>query len=266
MAIYKEPQIITSKPTERMLQEIPHHFVNIVSVEDTYSVFDYFTSATKTIQDIFARICPVVVCGGSGLYAKTILDGIFDGVGADASLRKDLEEKARHYGKDYVHQELKKVDPETAAKVNDVRRIIRALEVYHITGLPMSKKKQQAKGLWSSLPIKIFGVHLTRENLYDRIHKRVDEMFEKGAVREVEGLLKLKLSLTAEKMIGIKEISGYLKGEYNIEKARDEMKKATRHFAKRQLTWFRADRRIEWLRADDLDTEHITERVLDSIK
>jgi tRNA dimethylallyltransferase len=255
MLIYKEPSIITSKPPEYMLREIPHHFVNIVSVEQSYSVYDYFTSAAKVIQDIFARIRPIVVCGGSGLYVKAMLDGIFEGVGKDEDLRKQLEERAKEYGKDYLHKELTKVDPETAAKVSDLRRIIRALEVYYLTGLPLSKKKQEAKGLWGNLPIKIFGLNLKREALYERINNRVDEMFEKGAVKEVENLLKLNLSLTAQKIIGIKEISGYLKGEYNIEKAKEEMKRNTRRFAKRQLTWFRPDKRIEWLEAGCVNYE-----------
>lgn len=262
MVVYKEPRIITSKPAEYMLKEILHHFVSIVSAEESYSVYGYFASATKAIQDIFARICPVIVCGGSGLYVKALLDGIFEGVGKDEGLRKQLEEKAQKQGKEYLHEELKRVDPETAAKVSDARRIIRALEVYHLTGLPLSKKKQEAKGLWGELPIKIFGLNLKRETLYDRINKRVDEMFEKGAVKEVEDLLKLNLSLTAQKIIGIKEISGYLKGEYNIEKAKELMKKNTRNFAKRQLTWFRADKRIDWLDRDSLGVEQVVSEIL----
>jgi tRNA dimethylallyltransferase len=245
-----------------MLKEIPHHFINIISVEESYSVYDYFTAATKTIQDIFARICPVVICGGSGLYVKALLDGIFEGVGKDEDLRKKLEEQAKIHGKDYLYEELKKVDPETAAKVSDLRRIIRALEVYHLTGKPLSKKKQEAKGLWGTLPIKIFGLALRRETLYERINKRVDEMFTRGAVKEVEDLLKLNLSLTAQKIIGIKEISGYLKGEYNIEGAKELMKKNTRNFAKRQLTWFRADKRTEWLEIDSLTSEQIKDEII----
>ncbi|MDP2922816.1 MAG: tRNA (adenosine(37)-N6)-dimethylallyltransferase MiaA [Candidatus Omnitrophota bacterium] len=265
MVIYKEPRIITSKPPEYMLREIPHHFIDIVSVSETYCVFDYLISATKSIQDIFARICPVVVCGGSGLYVKAILDGIFEGVGKDTDLRKSLEEQAKTHGKEYLYEELKKVDPETAAKVSDIRRIIRALEVYHLTGLPLSKKKQEAKGLWGSLPIKIFGLEFTRQMLYDRINKRVDEMFEKGAVEEVEGLLKMNLSLTAKKIIGIKEISGYLKGEYNIEEAKGFMKKNTRNLAKRQITWFKADKRIEWINADGLTSDKIKETIIKNV-
>jgi tRNA dimethylallyltransferase len=266
MLIYKEPSVITSKPPEYMLREIPHHFVNIVSVEQSYSVYDYFTSATKVIQDIFARICPVVICGGSGLYVKALLDGIFEGVGKDEELRKQLEEKARECGKDYLYQELKKVDPQTAAKVSDLRRIVRALEVYHLTGLPLSKKKQEAKGLWGSLPIKILGLNLKREMLYERINNRVGQMFERGAVKEVENLLKLNLSLTAQKIIGIKEISGYLRGEYNIEEAKELMKKNTRNFAKRQLTWFRADKRIEWLELEGIKAGQIVDRIVTRIK
>jgi tRNA dimethylallyltransferase len=262
MVIYKEPRIITSKPPEHMLKEIPHHFINIISVEESYSVYDYFTAATKTIQDIFARICPVVICGGSGLYVKALLDGIFEGVGKDEDLRKKLEEQAKIHGKDYLYEELKKVDPETAAKVSDLRRIIRALEVYHLTGKPLSKKKQEAKGLWGTLPIKIFGLALRRETLYERINKRVDEMFTRGAVKEVEDLLKLNLSLTAQKIIGIKEISGYLKGEYNIEEAKELMKKNTRNFAKRQLTWFRPEKRIEWVGIDKLTSTQINNEIV----
>jgi tRNA dimethylallyltransferase len=262
MLIYKEPRVITSKPLEAMLIEIPHHFVNIISVEQNYSVFDYFTAATKTIQGIFAQRRPVVICGGSGLYVKALLDGIFEGVSKDADLRKKLEEEAKTYGKDYLHEELRKVDPETAAKVSDLRRIIRALEVYHLTGLPLSKKKQEAKGLWGSLPIKIFGFKLARETLYDRINRRVDEMFEKGAIDEVRQLLKLNLSLTAKKIIGIKEISGYLKGEYNIEEAKELMKKNTRNFAKRQLTWFRPEKRIEWVGIDKLTSTQINNEIV----
>lgn len=161
-----------------------------------------------------------------------------------------------------MYEELKKVDPETAAKVNDLRRIIRALEVYHLTGLPLSKKKQEAKGLWGSLPIKIFGLSLKREALYDRINKRVDEMLDKGAVKEVENLLKLDLSLTAKKIIGIKEIDGFSKGEYNIETAKELMKKNTRHLAKRQITWFKADRRIEWVDVDSLTPAQVKDEIV----
>lgn len=266
MVFYKEPAIITSKPPQYMLDSVKHHFVGIISVKDAYNVFDYYVSATKKIKDLFKNNIPVIVCGGSGLYIKALLDGVFKGAGQDADLRKKLEEQAQKYGKEYLHEELKKVDPQTAGRVNDLRRIIRALEVYSLTGVPLSQKKQEAKGLWGNLPIKIFGLNFKREKLYERINKRVDVMFENGAIQEVESLLKLNLSSTSKKIIGINEISGYLKGEYNIEQAKELMKKNTRNFAKRQLTWFRADKRIEWIEVDELTTEQVKENIIKYVR
>jgi len=262
MLFYKEASIVTSKPPDYILKGIKHHFVGNISVADSYSVFDYFTEAEKLIRGLFEKRIPQIVCGGSGLYIKALLDGIFSGAGEDNKLRKELEEKAEKLGKEYLYEELKKVDPETAAKAKDLRRIIRALEVYRLTGVPLSKKKKEANGLWGKLPIKIFGLNFKRETLYERINKRVDSMFEAGAVEEVKKLLKLKLSNTAAKIIGIKEISGYLKGGYNIEQAKELMKKNTRNFAKRQLTWFKADKRISWLNIDTLIPDQIVHRLL----
>jgi tRNA dimethylallyltransferase len=262
MVFYKEPGIITSKPPQYMLSEAKHHFVGMISVKDTYNIFDYYVSATNKIKDLFKNNIPVVVCGGSGLYVKALLDGIFKGAGQDAELRKKLEEQAQKYGKEHLQEELRKVDPQTAGKVKDLRRIIRALEVFYLTGVPISQKKQEANGLWDNLPVKIFGLNFKREKLYERIDKRVDVMFENGAVEEVKGLLKFSLSNTAEKIIGIKEVSGYLKGEYNIEQAKELMKKNTRNFAKRQLTWFRPDKRINWLDVDNLTVKQIIDNIL----
>lgn len=257
MLFYKEASIVTSKPPDYILKGIKHHFVGNISVESTYSVFDYFSEAAGLISELAEKNVTQIVCGGSGLYIKSLLDGIFKGVGEDSQLRKELEKQAQQMGKEYLYEELKKVDPETAAKAKDLRRIIRALEVYRLTGVPLSKKKKEADGLWGKLPIKIFGLTFKREKLYERINNRVDVMFKNGAVEEVKELLKLNLSNTASKIIGIKEISGYLKGEYNIEQAKELMKKNTRNFAKRQLTWFRADKRINWVDRDDLSAEQI---------
>ncbi|MFA5337793.1 MAG: tRNA (adenosine(37)-N6)-dimethylallyltransferase MiaA [Candidatus Omnitrophota bacterium] len=262
MLFYKEASIVTSRPPDYILKEIKHHFVGNISVESTYSVFDYFSEAARLINELAKKNVAQVVCGGSGLYIKALLDGIFAGAGEDDKLRKELEEKAEKFGKEYLYEELKRVDPETAAKAKDLRRIIRALEVYLLTGVPLSKKKKEANGLWGKLPIKIFGLTFKREKLYERINNRVDVMFENGAVEEVKELLKLNLSVTSEKIIGIKEISGYLKGEYNIEQAKELMKKNTRNFAKRQMTWFRRDKRIEWISADDLTPEQIKENII----
>jgi tRNA dimethylallyltransferase len=264
MLIYKEPKVITSKPPSYILEQIAHHFINIVSVEDTYNVFDYYRAATSKINELFDKGRAVVVCGGSGLYMKAILDGIFEGGSKDEQLRKDLYEKARIYGNNYLFEELKRVDPLTTEKISphDLRRIIRALEVYYLTGIPISRKKKQAQGLYGKLPVKIFGLHIERGILYRKINQRVEEMFRQGAIEEVKQLLELNLSITAKKIIGIKEIGEYLEKKIDIGTAKENMKKNTRHLAKRQVTWFKRDRRIKWINISSQRAEDILDNIL----
>jgi tRNA dimethylallyltransferase len=147
MLIYKEPKIITSKPPSYMLKKISHHFIGIISVKDTYNVFEYYLEATKKIRELFNKGKNVIVCGGSGLYIKAILDGIFEGPAKDEDLRKELQEKLKIYGEDYLFEELKKIDPQTAQKISasDHKRLIRALEVYYLSGSPISKRKRKQK-------------------------------------------------------------------------------------------------------------------------
>jgi len=249
MLVYKEPLIITAKPSSAILTEIPHHFVGIISVKQEYNVFDYCRDASAKIEALGEKNIPVIVCGGTGLYIKALLDGIFEGAGKDEKLRKQLEKKAEVNGRKSLHEELKKIDSKAAEKIspNDLKRIIRALEVYYTQGALISDKKKEAKGFWGKIPIKIFGLRMDRGLLYERINKRVDEMFENGAVEEVKKLLKMNLSFTAAKVIGIKEIRRFLEGNISEEEAKELMKKNTRNFAKRQLTWFRKDKRIEWV-------------------
>ena len=264
MLVYREPSIINSKPKE-YLKEIKHYFVDIISVEEDYSVFKYFSSAIKLIENKLKEKEFLIVAGGSCLYIKALLDGIFENGFKDNNLREELENKAKIFGKDYLHKELRKIDPITADKINDLRRIIRALEVYYLTGKPISEKKKESFGLWKRFDIKIFGLTLDRKLLYDRINRRVDKMFEEGAVFEVENLLKLNLSTTAKSMLGIKEIKGYLDGKYNIDTAKELLKKNTRHFAKRQITWFKKDTRIFWLNIENLSLEDILNLILKNV-
>ncbi|MDD5195743.1 MAG: tRNA (adenosine(37)-N6)-dimethylallyltransferase MiaA [Candidatus Omnitrophica bacterium] len=264
MLIYKEPRILTAKPEPKQLEEIPHHFIDIISVEEPYSVFDYYRDCTRKIEELHAKKVPVIVCGGSGLYAKALLDGIFQGAGKDEGLRASLEEQAKGTGLMRLYEELKKADEVSARKIsaNDKRRIIRALEVYKITGIPLSEKKKSANGLWGQLPIKIFALKLPRPIMYERIERRVDWMLEHGAIEEASALRRMKLSLTAEKIIGIKELGDYLDGKCTIEEAATLMKMNTRRFAKRQVTWFGADARIKWLAADNKTPEQLRDDIL----
>ena len=208
----------------KMLKKVKHHFVDIIFVKDSYSVFDYYLTATKKITELYKKNIPVIICGGSGLYLKVILDGIFKGTGKDKNLRKELEEKAHREGKEYLFEKLKKVDPKTAKKISshDLKRIIRALEVYYLSGVPISEKKKEAEGLYGKLPMKIFGLQLKREILYERVNKRVEQMFKAGALEEATVLLKLNLSISAKQIIGIKEIGKVLAGEIREESAKHE--------------------------------------------
>jgi len=251
MLVYKEPRIITSKPPKYMLDEVRHHFIGIISVSESYDVFSYYTEAVKLITDLYTKKVPVVVCGGSGLYMKALLDGIFKGPSRNSELRSFLEEEAKTKGNSALYEKLKSVDPASARKIsaNDLKRIIRALEVYYAAGLPISEKQKEREGIWGKLPVKIFGLSYKRDELYRRIDERVDKMFDNGAIDEVNKLIKLPLSITAAKIIGIPEIKGYLDGKYSQDEAKSIMAQHTRNFAKRQFTWFKRDKRIKWINA-----------------
>lgn len=264
MLVYEEPRIITSKPPDYMLEEIKHYFVGMVSVRESYSVFDYFFLVSKVIKDLVNKNITVIVCGGSGLYVKAILDGIFEGPGKDEALRKKLAETAKEYGNEYLYQELEKVDSKSAEKIssNDLRRIIRALEVYYLSGTQLSAKKKEAVGLWGKLPIEIFGLRLERKDIYERINKRTDEMFDGGAIDEVKDLLSMNLSLTARKILGISEIERFLNNDLSEEESKEILKKNTRNFAKRQNTWFKKDKRIQWIDVNSLSSEQVADAIL----
>jgi tRNA dimethylallyltransferase len=263
MLVYKEPEIITAKPAQNILSEVSHHFINLISVNEKYSVYDYCKNATEKIKFLYKKNIPVIVCGGTGLYYKALLDGIFKQAKKDDNLRKELDKQIEKEGLQKLYEQLKAVDPEAAKKIsqNDRKRIIRALEVYRLTGEPISVKKKEAKGLWGKIPVKVFGLRLSRDRLYGKINKRVDKMFDLGAVDEVKGSLNKKISMTAEKIIGIKEIKGYLESKSSLEEAKEKIKQNTRRFAKRQITWFKKDSRIEWIDAEDKTAEEIADKI-----
>jgi len=268
MLVYKEPRIITAAPPPEALQAVPHHLIGIISVTQDYNVFTYYQQAGAKIIELLDKKVPAIVCGGTGLYFKAILDGIFDDAGKDAGLRNDLESEAQAQGVDKLYARLQSLDPEAAAKISpaDQRRIVRALEVYYASGKLISQKKKESRGLWGKVPIKIFGFDLPRPRLYEIINQRVEQMWQAGAVEEVKELSKLELSPTAGKIIGIKEISSYLSGAWPKEQAIDEMKRNTRRLAKRQMTWFKADKRLEWLDVDGLSAEQAADVMFEKIK
>jgi tRNA dimethylallyltransferase len=248
MQVYKGMDILTSKPGLKMRKKIPHHLIDAVSVDKEYNVSQYRTQALKKISQIHRKGKTPLFVGGSGLYMSVVIDGIFKAKAESPQVRQRLYRQAEKFGSAKLYAKLLDVDPQAAAKIhpNDTRRIIRALEVFMVTGKPISRLQTTRKGLSDKYDIEIFALDMPREELYRRIDARVDKMFELGLEEEVKKLLRQNLSRTARSAIGINEIKGYLDGRYGLEEARRLIKINSRHYAKRQLTWFRKDKRIVW--------------------
>ncbi|MDP3731567.1 MAG: tRNA (adenosine(37)-N6)-dimethylallyltransferase MiaA, partial [Candidatus Omnitrophota bacterium] len=191
---------------------------------------------------------PLIV-GGTGLYMSILIDGIFKSAQPRKATRNRLYSQAGELGSGYLYKRLKNIDPEAAAKIHahDTKRIVRALEVFETMGEPISKLQKQRKGLGQEYDIIAFGLNMPREKIYQRIGRRVDKMFSNGLLDEVKRLLKLKLSKTAAYAIGINELKGYFDGLYGLDEAKHLIKRNTRLYAKRQMTWFRKDKRINWI-------------------
>ncbi|MFH1198914.1 MAG: tRNA (adenosine(37)-N6)-dimethylallyltransferase MiaA [Candidatus Omnitrophota bacterium] len=249
MQIYKGMDIITSKPPKSLLKKVPHHLIGMISPIKEYDVSRYRKDALTKIKLILKKGKVPIFVGGTGLYLSILVDGIFDCQPEDAKLRERLYKEAKKSGSEKLHLRLKKIDPAAAVKIhpNDTRRIVRALEVFKVTGQPISELQKQRSGLAKDYDVRIFCLNMAREKLYQRIDARVDKMFKEGLLREVKKLFKLKLSKTARFAIGIQELKGYFEGKYDLGEAKRLMKRNSRHYAKRQLTWFRKDKRIKWV-------------------
>ena len=253
MQVYQGIDILSSKPSLKLRHKIKHHLIDILSPDKEFDAAQYRRLAVKAIKDIHQGGKIPLFTGGTGLYLNVLLEGIFADAGKDEALRRELYNQAEILGSAYLHRKLQEVDPESALRIhpNDAKRIIRALEVHKLTGKPISELRKKRKGLLDKYEVTIFGLNKDREVLYKSIDRRVDEMFERGLVNEVKKLLTGNLSLTCKQAIGIREIRDYLEGKHDLEQAKDLLKKNTRNYAKRQLTWFRKDKRIIWLDADD---------------
>jgi len=251
MQIYKGIDILTAKPTVPHLKMVKHHLVSVLSPTQDYNVARFRKAAVRKMNSILRRRKIPLFVGGTGLYISALVDGIFSLKPASRSLRLGLYRLAREKGSGYLYARLTEVDPEAAARIhpNDTKRIIRCLEVYKTAGEPISKLRKKRRGLADRYTVRIFCLTLPRQELYLRIDRRVEDMFKEGLLEEVRRLLKRGLGKTASFAIGIKEIKGFLEGAYDLEEAKRLIKRNTRHYAKRQLTWFRKDPRIEWIKA-----------------
>lgn len=253
MQIYKYMDIITSKPALSLRRKIHHHLINIISPEEEYNVSRYCQDASRKIKEITKRGGIALFVGGTGLYVSMLMDGIFKAGAQNQRIRDRLYKQADNFGSDYLFERLKKIDPQAALKIHphDTKRIIRALEVFEATGKPISILQKQRRGFIDDYAVRIFCLNLKRDKLYKKIEERVDKMFKQGLVGEVKQLLKLRLSKTAAYAIGVKELKGYFDGSYDIKEAKRLIKRNTRLYAKRQITWFRKDKRIKWVNVND---------------
>ena len=249
--IYRGMDIGTAKPTPEQQRAVPHHLIDCVDVDQTFSVAEYQRLADTAIAEIRERGKRTMAVGGAGLYFRGIIDGLFDGPGADAEIRAKLQREVDEHGNVTLHERLRRCDPETANRVhpNNLVRVIRALEIYELTGKPISSLQQQWKMNEPRYPFRAFGLNMPRETLYQRIEERVNRMVEAGLIEEVKGLLDqgCPRNCVAMQSFGYKELIDYLDRNRTLDEAIALLKQNTRRFAKRQLTWFRNDPRIEWL-------------------
>ena len=252
MLVYKGMDVGTAKPTKKERGGVPHHGFDLISPTKSFSVFAYRQFALKTIKDIVKRGKIPIVAGGTGFYVRALLEGLSPLPGASAAMRRELEREAQEKGLPALYKRLLKLDAPRARAIgpHNQRRIIRALEIYLLSGKKPSKASSKTPGLreLGYRPV-VIGIHRDRGALYQKINRRVEAMFRKGLVREVKRLARKKLSKTALQGVGYKETLDWIrdKGEKPLEEIKDRIKQTTRHFAKRQWTWFKREQGIRWV-------------------
>lgn len=255
MQIYKYMDIGTAKPTEEEKQGIEHYLIDEITPDEEFSVARFQQLAIKYIDDIIKREKVPIVSGGTGLYIDSLIYNIeFGDTICDWELRENLKREALEKGNEYLHNKLKEIDPEAAEKIhmNNVKRVIRAIEVYTYTQKTISMHQKESRKNPSKYRFTIFGLTMEREKLYERINQRVDQMIEKGLVQEVKKLIEMGYdkSTIAMQGIGYKEILSYLRGEISLDEAIYVLKRNTRHYAKRQFTWFNRMKDVNWINLD----------------
>jgi tRNA dimethylallyltransferase len=254
MLVYRHMDIGTAKPTKDQMARVRHHMVDVAEPFDDFSAARWQKGASKAIESILSRGKLPVVAGGTGLYIRALLYPMsFARVKSDEAVRQKWAEFLFENGQEKLHERLAQIDPGSAGRLppGDTRRIIRALEIYDITGKTLSEKMLEDAKRTPRYEALTMGVNLPRELLYDRINRRVDAMIEAGLVEEVRGILAMGVPRSATSMqgLGYKEIAEYINGESSFDEAAEKLKRRTRNFAKRQITWFKKYAGIAWLEA-----------------
>lgn len=253
MQIYKHMRIATAKPTEEEMRSIRHHLIDFLEPNQEFSVADYVRLASECISDISSRGKIPLICGGTGLYVSSLIDNIgFDDTCSSTEVRNELSKLADEKGGEYLLKLLNEFDPETAQRLhpNNIPRIIRAIEVYKVSGTTMSEAIKRSKRESPYEPCMIGITCSDRQKLYDRINLRVDKMLDMGLLAETESVLSDSDLKTSFQAIGYKELAPYFNGEKSLDECIEKLKRETRRYAKRQLTWFRRDDRIHWIYSD----------------
>ncbi len=271
MQIYKDMNIGSGKIRPEDMNGIKHHLIDVVNPNEEFSVAKFKILAEKALEDITSRRKYPILVGGTGLYISSLIFNYgFTGTYKDSDYRKYLENLAEENGNDFVHELLKEVDNDSYKGLypNDLKRVIRALEVHKLTGKTIGQLNENQDIYNIPYNINYYVLNMNREELYDRINKRVDQMLDNGLIDEVVNLKEkgYNSNMQAMKGIGYKEILYYLDNKISLEEAIEMIKQGSRNYAKRQLTWFRKDNRIKWLNKDKMKDEDIITSVLEDIK
>lgn len=255
MLVYRFMDIGTAKPSKDERAKVKHHLIDIANPDEDYTAAQFKDDASKAIEDIHKKGKNIFIVGGTGLYIKALTRGLFKGPSKDERLRKKFKKLSEEKGRDYLYAMLKKVDPVSASKIhpNNEVRIIRALEVYHTANKPLSSFQTEHGFIEEPYETLQIGIAKEREKLYQDIETRVDNMIDAGLIDEVKRLIKMGYSPELKPMqaLGYKEANNYLDGMLSFDDMLKEIKKNTKRYAKRQMTWFRKETDIKWLDADD---------------
>ncbi len=266
--VYRGMNVGTDTPSEEDRQRVPHRLIDLVEPDEPFNAGEFRRQALREISRLYENGLLPLVVGGTGLYVRALLNGLWAGPPSDRILRRKLEEEARARGGESMYQELSRVDPATARRLHprDTVKVLRALEVYRQTGVPLSKA-HEAHRERATTPFRtlILGLTMERAVLYQRIDQRVDVELAKGLVDETRTLLEKGYSrdLVSMKSLGYRQMAGYLEGEYSFDDAVRRLKRDTRHFAKRQMTWFRKEPDLTWVEVQpDESVRSVSQRVV----
>lgn len=261
MQIYKDMNIGTAKPDQQEMQGIKHYLLDFVEPNQRYSVADYKKDAENAIEDILQKGKVPIIVGGTGLYVDSLIYGIeYPNIEFDENYRKELERRVEKEGLEKLYEKAKKIDPQAMKKIsrNDQKRILRVLEIYNATGKTKTEQEIESRKNEVKYDYRVFAINMDREKLYDRINKRVDIMIQKGLIEEVENLLKKYNEFpTAMQGLGYKEVVEYIQGKVLKEDMIENIKRESRRYAKRQITWFKKIENVKWIQGNETISNNI---------